>query len=427
MADLIDELALPAPGARRLAIRVTPDAVRRLRGGHPWLYDGSIDSVSHDGEPGDLGVVFDRDRKFAAIGLWDPTSPIQLKVLHAGSPTTIDAEWFADRLGTAVARRAPLWRDADRAMLGYRAVNGENDGLPGLVVDVYAAVAVVKLYTPAWFAHLRPVVDAAIAATGATTVVLRLARSVAGHELTERVGADDGDVIVGDPIDGPVLFTENGLTLEADVRAGQKTGHFLDQRTNHRIVRNLARGLDVLDVFASTGGFTAHAAAGGASSVHAVDISQPTLAVTERNLAHNASNPRVSACRVTTEVGDAFEVMERMTAEHRRFGMVIVDPPSFAQNAASIKTALGAYTRLTHLALSLVVDGGILVQASCSSRVTAADFFERIALVAEGRAIDLTLLRRTGHDIDHPVTFPEGAYLKAGVWRVERRARPGSR
>ena len=425
MSDLIDELDLPEPGERRLAIRVTPDAIRRLRGGHPWLYDGSIDAVSFDGQPGDLGVVFDRNRKFVAIGLWDPVSPIRLKVLHQGSPATIDGEWFADRIARAHARRAPLWARADQSRLGYRVVNGENDGLPGLVIDRYAGAVVIKLYSPAWYAHLHSVVAAVRHEVDPDAIVLRLARSVAADPLTQQIGCGDGDVIAGELPAGPggdsVLFEENGLTFEADVRHGQKTGHFLDQRANRRLVRDLASGLRVLDVFASTGGFTVHAAAGGAASVHAIDLSAPTLAAAERNVAHNATLPAVARCQITTEVADAFEAMSELNRAKRRYDMVIVDPPSFAQNAAAIPTALGAYTRLTHLALDLVEDGGILVQASCSSRVTAADFFERIAVVAEGRDIGLTELRRTGHDIDHPVDFPEGAYLKAGIWRVEKR------
>ncbi|MEM1332132.1 MAG: class I SAM-dependent rRNA methyltransferase [Actinomycetota bacterium] len=420
MPDLLDELSLPAPGDRRLAVRVTPDALRRIRGGHPWVFDGSIESASFDGAPGDLAVVFDRDRKFAAIGLWDPDSPIRLKILHHGRPTTIDGAWFTERIATAHARRSPLWARRERAELGYRVVNGENDGLPGLVVDRYADVAVVKLYSAAWFPHLRTVVESVRSLLEPTAVVLRLARAVEDQAARRDVDAGDGDVLVGELGAEPVEFRENDLVFEADVRHGQKTGHFLDQRANRRLVRDLAAGRRVLDVFASTGGFTVHAAAGGATSVHAVDLSAPTLAAAERNVAHNATDPKVARCAVTTEVADAFEAMSRLGRERRRYGLVIVDPPSFAQRAAAVSTALGAYTRLTHLALDLVEPGGILVQASCSSRVTAADFFERIFVVANGRGIELTELRRTGHDIDHPVGFPEGAYLKAGVWRVDR-------
>ncbi len=419
--SLLDEL--PVASARRLAIRVTPDALRRIRGRHPWVYDRSIESVNHeDGAPGDLGIVFDRNRKFAAIGLWDPNSPIRLRMIHVGDPTTVDAAWFADRIAASVARRQVIFDrhvGSGRAAHGpgYRAVNGENDGLPALVVDCYDHVGVIKLYSEIWYPHLRAVVDGVLAATGVDTIVLRLARNL---QNIDSHGLDDGDVIFGVIPEGSVLFSEGNLTFEADVRTGQKTGHFLDQRLNRLAVGKLAGGKQMLDVFASTGGFTVHAAAGGATSVHAVDASEPTLDVLRRNLDHNVDAPAVAACTVTTEVGDAFDAMGALGRAGRRFDLVVVDPPSFAQKAATIGRARAAYAKLTKLAIGLVEDGGILVQASCSSRVTPADFFDTVTEAAEEHGATFTELRRTGHDVDHPVNFDEGEYLKAGFWRVER-------
>ncbi len=419
-SSLLD--GLPAPSDRRLAIRVTPDALRRIRSRHPWVYDRSIESVNHDdGAPGDIGIVFDRNRKFAAIGLWDPNSPIRLRMIHVGDPVTVDAAWFAERIAESVARRRVIFDrhvGSGRAVHGpgYRAVNGENDGLPGLVVDCYDHVGVIKLYSEIWYPHLRAIVDGVLAATGVDTVVLRLARNL---QSLETHGLDDGDVIVGEIPDGPILFSEGDLTFEADVQTGQKTGHFLDQRLNRLAVGKLAAGKRVLDVFASSGGFTVHAAAGGALSVHAVDASEPTLAVLRRNLDHNADVPAVAACAVTTEVGDAFDVMGALGRAGRRFDLVVVDPPSFAQKAATVGRARAAYAKLTKLAIGLIEDGGILVQASCSSRVTPAEFFDTVTEAAEEHGATFTELRRTGHDIDHPVTYDEGEYLKAGFWRVE--------
>jgi len=246
-------------------------------------------------------------------------------------------------------------------------------------------------------------------------VVLRLARNL---QVRETFGLNDGDVIAGLVPDGPVRFVEAGLAFDADVRAGQKTGHFLDQRANRIRVGEMAAGLDVLDVFASTGGFSVHAAAGGARSVHAVDLSAPTLAAAEHNMALNQTLDTVKACRFTTEVGDAFEVMVSLARAGVSYDLVIVDPPSFAQRQSNVEGALRAYTRLTHLALRLVRPGGTLMHASCSSRVSAEQFVDTVldAAVAAGRP--LTEITRTGHDVDHPVTFREGSYLKAGFWRV---------
>src|SRR5690606_13024704 len=168
---------LPRPSERRVAVRVTKDALRQVRGGSPWLYDGSISSVSNEGAPGDLAVVFDDQRNFAAIGLWDPTSPIRVKVLHVGKPRAIDGEFWRDRLAAALDRRSG-W-PADESTDAYRLVHGENDGFPGLIVDQYHRTLVVKIYTAAWFAHLRGVVTALRDRTDPERIVLRFGRSVA--------------------------------------------------------------------------------------------------------------------------------------------------------------------------------------------------------------------------------------------------------
>jgi 23S rRNA (cytosine1962-C5)-methyltransferase len=403
---------LPAPGERRIAVRATPDAVRQIKGGSPWLFDGSITSVSHEGAAGDLAVVFDERRNFVAVGLWDPGSPIRLKVLHAGSPATIDRNFWHRTLSAAIERRSTL--AADATTTAYRCVHGENDGLPGLVVDRYDTTLVVKLYTPAWFAHLEDVVDALTALLAPEGIVLRLSRAVAGADT---FGLRDGDTLAGKPPDGPILFRERGLIMEADVVHGQKTGHFLDQRDNRILVRGSSAGCDVLDVFCSTGGFAVNAAAGGARSVHLVDLSAPAIATAERNIAHNRRLHEVRDCAVHSTVGDAFEVMDalgrRAARDADRFDLVVIDPPSFAMSQANVDRALRAYAKLTRLGVELLRPGGLLVQASCSSRVTADDFYATVLDAARRAGRPLHEVRRTGHAVDHPIGFPQGAYLKA--------------
>jgi 23S rRNA (cytosine1962-C5)-methyltransferase len=205
--------------------------------------------------------------------------------------------------------------------------------------------------------------------------------------------------------------------MEADVVHGQKTGHFLDQRDNRALVRGIAAGTDVLDVFASTGGFALAAAAGGARSVHMVDLAAPALATAERNIAHNRHVREVRACTVRTTVGDAFDVLDAIGKRARtdidRFDVVVLDPPSFAQNQASVDRALRAYGRLTRLGVAVLRRGGTLVQASCSSRVTDDQFFDTVHAAARDAGCTLHEVRRTGHAVDHPITFKHGAYLKA--------------
>jgi 23S rRNA (cytosine1962-C5)-methyltransferase len=403
---------IPGPSARHIAFRVAPAAERALREGHPWLFAGSIRERSHEGAPGDLAVVFDRRGRFLAVGLYDPHSSIRVRVLQHGEPLPIQQEWFVARLAAAIARRAPLRdRPATTRTTGYRLVHGENDGLPGFVVDRYEETLVTKLYTAAWVPHLPDVLAALTEIASARRLVLRL-----GRAMQERPrylhGLKDGLVLLGPPLERPVLFWENGLRFEADPIRGQKTGFFLDQRENRARVEPLASGKDVLNVFAYTGGFSVYAARGGAREVVDVDTSAPALAAAERNLAHNLHIPAVARARHETVVDDAFEALARMGEAGRLFGVVIVDPPAFARTRGQVDGALAAYQSLTKLGLGVLSPGGTLVQASCSSRVDSETFFDAIHRAARSVRRPLREVERTGHPEDHPITFDEGAYLK---------------
>ena len=403
---------IPRPSPRNIAVRVTPAAERALREAHPWLFAGSIREQSHKGASGDLAVVFDRKGRFIAVGLYDPHSSIRVRVLQHEEPAPIDREWFAARLEAAADRRAPLrGRPSAARTTGYRLVHGENDGLPGFVVDRYEETLVIKLYTAAWIPHLRDVLAALTGIMPAERLVLRLGRAMRdrpGHLH----GLEDGTVLSGPPLAGPVLFWENGLRFEADPIHGQKTGFFLDQRENRARVEPLAAGRDVLNVFAYTGGFSVYAARGGARHVVDVDASQPALQAAERNLAHNRHIPPVAAVAHETIVDDAFEALARMGEARRCFNVVIIDPPAFARRRDQVDQALSAYRGLTELGLGVLSPGGTLVQASCSSPIDAPTFFDAIHRAARRAGRPLRELERTGHPIDHPIAFEEGAYLK---------------
>ena len=402
---------LPVVNDKRMAVRVTPDARRQIAAGHPWIFNESITSISHRGGVGDLAVIFDNDRNFVAIGLWDPGSPIRIRILHHGKPATIDTAFWKQRIGAAIERRAAISGDTD----GYRVLNGENDGFPGLILDRYSDTLVLKLYSPVWIPHLRSLVTVIDDELHPKALVLRLARTMADQRL---YGLSEGMALIGDVPTGPVLFRENGLEFEADVVSGQKTGHFLDQRENRALVGSMSAGMRVLDIFAATGGFGVYAAAGGATRVTMVDQSEPTLAAAERNFAHNASVPNVRHCEHDVIVGDAYEVMDRLIQRRKHYDIVVVDPPAFAQRKSNVDRALHAYGQLTQRAVQLTRPDGLLVQASCSSRVTEEQFYATVRGSAQRAGYDLVELRRTGHAVDHPVTFAQGGYLKALFARV---------
>lgn len=399
---------LPTPSGDRLAVRLHPGAERAVRRGHPWVFAEGIQQQRREAKPGDLAVVFDRDDRFLAIGLYDPHSPIRIRILHQGAPEPIDRAWFAARIQEAWDRRTPL---LDRDTTGFRVVHGENDRLPGLVVDRYAETAVVKLYTTAWIPYLRGILPRLTELLHAERIVMRLSRTVQ-HVGEDLFGLADGQVVHGPPLSGPVLFRENGLVFEADPVRGQKTGFFLDQRENRARVERLSAGRSVLNVFAYTGGFSLYAARGGATDVTSLDISRPALAAAERNFVHNSTDPRVAATKHHLRAGDAFEVLQTMHARGDRYDLVILDPPSFAKAQAEIDRALASYRRLARLGLGVLSPGGRMVAASCSSRITADRFTD--AITDAGRQIGrrLDVFEQTGHALDHPISFAEGAYLK---------------
>ena len=399
---------MPRPPDKRIAMHLTAAAERALRSGHPWLFADSITRQSRNGRSGDIAILFDRKNRFLAAGLYDPYSPIRVRVLQAGAPAPIDAVWFKTRLDLAAARRKPLFTEKTN---GFRMVHGENDGLPGLVVDRYDATLVIKLYTTAWVPHLADVMAGLTAVANPARIVLRLSRHVA--RLEEALfGLSNRQALIGAPLEGPVRFLENGLRFEADVAQGQKTGFFLDQRDNRARVEALAAGRRVLNVFAYTGGFSLYAARGGAVEVTSLDISAAALAGAERNFALNQSTSGVSAVRHATLLGDAFELLLQMGDAGRRFDLVVLDPPAFARKQSEVQRALAAYGRLTSLGLGVLQPGGVLVASSCSSRVNAEDFFQVVNQAARTARRPLREIERTGHAIDHPVGFSEGVYLK---------------
>jgi 23S rRNA (cytosine1962-C5)-methyltransferase len=294
---------------------------------------------------------------------------------------------------------------------GYRLIHGENDGLPGLIVDRYSDVLVMKLYTAAWIPHLRDVLPALLDAQPADRLILRLSRALQ-NQPDLLYGLSAGQLLHGDPLTEPIIFMENGLRFAADVVHGHKTGFFFDHRDNRAEVGRIADGKRVLDVFAYSGGFSLYAARGGAKSVLSLDVSQPALQSAQQNFALNMDVAHVARAQHDIMVADAFEGMRQLRDAGQTFDLIVVDPPSFAKNRAEVPGALNAYARLTRSALDLLERGGTLVMASCSSRVAADDFYATVLNAANEVGRPLEILKQAGHALDHPIAFPEGAYLK---------------
>jgi 23S rRNA (cytosine1962-C5)-methyltransferase len=393
---------------RNLAVRVSPEAEFMIRREHPWIFENSIISQSHVGEMGDLAIIFDKKRNFLAAGLWDPNSPIRIRILQFRKPTEINFDWFTSKIQKSLEIRKSLESENTN---GYRLIHGENDGFPGLVLDCYDEILVLKIYSSIWIPYLTLIIESLREIKPYQSLVIRLSRNIA-QDVDENFGLTDGIVLDGNPIMERLTFKENGILFEVDPIHGHKTGFYLDQRENRERVKKLSAGKSVLNVFSYNGGFSLYAAKGNATVVTSVDINAIALESAVRNFKNNEDVESIAKCHHQIIVEDAFLFLQNAEKNKTTFDMVILDPPMFAQNQKQIPLALKNYQKLTGLGINVLNPGGILVQASCSSRISSSIFFETIIQAIKSTGRDFVEIERTGHPIDHPINFPEGEYLK---------------
>ena len=218
-------------------------------------------------------------------------------------------------------------------------------------------------------------------------------------------------ILFGELENEVVPFIEHGVNFSANVIKGHKTGYFLDHRNNRKRVGELSNGKTVLDVFSYAGGFSVHALANGAKEVTSLDISKQALAIAIENGKLNTFSGKHH-----TLAGDAFELLQQLIKAHKTFDVVVIDPPSFAKSKKEIEMAKKKYHQLAQLGVQLTARGGMLMLAACSSRISAETFFDINKRVLKAQSRAFTVLNTTQHDIDHPISFPEGAYLKTGYY-----------
>jgi 23S rRNA (cytosine1962-C5)-methyltransferase len=403
-------------------MRLIPAAESAVRHGHPWVFDQSVREQNREGTAGEIAVIYDRRDGFLALGLYDPESPLRVRILHTGPPATLNADWWRHHLDTTLARRQELIEAAAPASgrtNGFRLINGESDGWPGLVVDRYASTLVLKLYTAAWLPRLDEVVTLLRETLPwATALVLRLSRNLVETARQSYQRAEGFLFSDDDPPQETVVFRENGLCFEAGVRHGQKTGFFLDQRDNRARIEPLAAGRDVLNAFSFSGGFSLYAARGGARSVTDLDLSEHALASARRNFALNRDDdPAVASCPHHSVQADAFAWLARPSPE--RYDMIIVDPPSLARRESERAGALEGYAHLNASAVARLRTGGVLVSASCSAHVDEAEFFSAIRRTVRDAGRSFQELWTSNHAVDHPAAFKEARYLKCLALRCD--------
>ena len=385
---------------RRLTLKAGKERVLANR--HPWIFTGAIAKESGPAEAPFADLV-DSEGSRLASGLYSQHSQIRMRALTFGDEEA-NAEVVRARIIESVRRRQPLLSEATNAA---RLVNTEGDDISGLVVDVYADVAVIEIAN-AGLETLKDVVASAVA-EAISPRVLYFKNDLPARKL-EKLTLESESRGEGIP---STIIKENGLRFIVDPHEGQKTGFFLDQRDNRALARELAKEKRVLNVFSYTGAFGVYAAAGGATEVENVDISAPAIDTAQRNHELNGS-------RAKTTVADAFSfVRERAHAKHR-VEFLICDPPAFAKSRGEVDRAARGYKDVNLFAMKLLAPDGLMMTFSCSGHMSI-DLFQKVifsAALDAGRRV--SFLRRLTAGIDHPISLycPESEYLKGFLLQV---------
>ena len=388
---------------RKREVALTRDLRRDLRRGHPWVFS---DAVALQGvEAGEIVTLVGKDKRPIGRGYADPDGPLALRMCTLDAKERVDDAWAERRLATAIALRQRLFANDHSQTTGYRLVNGEGDGLPGLVIDRYDEVLVVKTDGPIAerFWDVDGLAPWLVAKTGA--------RAVYGRSRAR--GGPEGRALVGDA-PGVVRFLEAGIPFTADVVQGQKTGFFFDQRENRLRVGGLARGRRVLNAFGYTGGFSVHAGVGGAAHVTTLDIAGPAIAAADANWRGAGLDPD----KHVGVTADAFELLE---GSDERWDLIVLDPPAFAPSKKALPQALAAYRRLVAAGCRVASADAFLVVASCSAHVRALDLQGAIEEGVGDAKRRATMLHQASQPPDHPwpLACPELSYLKAFFLRLD--------
>ena len=380
-----------------------------LRRFHPWIFSGAIHHV--DGQPaeGDLVRVLTSEGEFIAVGHWQIGS-IAVRVLSfADEP--IDVAFWQRRLATAWDVRRSIGVAGTSANDTYRLVHGEGDALPGLVVDVYGETAVMQAHSVGMHVCRNEVAQALKAVMGDSLKNIYY-KSETTLPCQAGLGQENGFLLGGDGTD---VAMENGLRFHIDWLRGQKTGFFVDQRDNRRLLERYAKGRAVLNMFCYTGGFSVYAMRGEARLVHSVDSSSKAVDLVNANVALNfPDDPRHEAF-----AEDAFRFLQQMPQD--AYDLIILDPPAFAKHKDALHNALKGYTRLNFKAFEKIAHGGILFTFSCSQAVSKDQFRLAVFTAAAQSGRNVRILHQLHQPADHPVSIyhPEGEYLKGLVLYVE--------
>lgn len=373
---------------------------RRLRGGHPWVFSNEISIIAGEKVRGAVAEVYDAGGGYVGTGHYNPNSLIAVRLLSRTRQDIESPGFFRQKIHEADSYRRSIYPD----LSSYRVVYGEADGLSGLVIDRYGDYLSIQLLSAGMEARREQIVHALIDLFSPVGIVARNDVSVRSLE-----GLDEQVEIIFGAVPATVWMEEHGLRFLVDLMGGQKTGHFLDQKENHLLLKGVAQGKEVLDCFCYSGSWGIHAAAFGAASVTCVDISERAIALAGENARANGLLSRVSL-----ETADVFDRLRSLKSEGRRFDVVVLDPPAFVKSRKTLREAQKGYLTINRRAMELLRPGGCLVTCSCSYHMEREMFRDILRTAAQQAGREMRLLAARAQAQDHPVLLavPETEYLK---------------
>ncbi len=394
--------------------------------GHPWVFSGAIDRVKGDPKDGSVVELCDHEGKSIGYGWWNSKSQIRVRLVALTHEGELDDALIVKRISRAISLRCDSSKLPEVASV-FRLVHSEGDGLPGLIIDAYRDVAggianpsdaplhlVMQVTALGMVAHLPAIIKHLVAALNPASIIERGSGYAAEEEGLTRADYTH----FGEPPLTPITVHEHGVKYLCDVRAGQKTGFFADQRENRRAVLPYVRGKHVLDAFCYVGGFGLPALVhGGAASVHFLDSSGFALDLARAGAAANGVSERASF-----EDANVLRVLDHWGKEGKKFGVVMLDPPKLVHRRIELERGMRLYQEINRKAVMVLEDGGILVTHSCSQHVSEQDFEHMLSTVAKDTGCRFQLLHRGAQGSDHPVMLPheESRYLKSLVLRVSQ-------
>ncbi|MDR1679806.1 MAG: class I SAM-dependent rRNA methyltransferase [Prevotellaceae bacterium] len=381
-----------------------------LRRFHPWIFSGAVQRIEGQPEEGAVVRLCDWQGNFLALGHYQIGS-ITVRVLSFVE-REIDNDFWKEKITEAYRLRLSLNLAENTANNTYRLVHGEGDGLPGLIVDVYADSAVLQAHSVGMHYARKAIAEAIVQVVKGVKNVYYKSESTLPFKAQYSDEKADG-YLIGKASEEPVAM-ENGLKFRVDWLRGQKTGFFVDQRDNRSLLERYAKGRRVLNMFCYTGGFSFYAMRGGAELVHSVDSSAKAIELTNKNVALNFGNdPRHEAFAV-----DAFKYLDNIDG---KYDLIVLDPPAFAKHRDALRNALRGYQKLNAKAFEQIRPGGILFTFSCSQVVSREQFRLAVFSAAAQSGRNVRILHQLTQPADHPVNIyhPEGEYLKGLVLFVE--------